>query len=266
MACEIVAWRFLARFPERTALDFCLYEIPEIHDVSAATTPALQPPGGLEDNGELAPLLSRFTTNNSENQHSSSLPTGSSTKRTELLTSLSRLTKASEEEPGPVADDPSAAFQGLNALEIAAVADAKRFLSQYVVQKIITGIWNGNIVYWDALSINANKQPRFYNPGASDPYSRLRVPKYMKCWEVVFFGVFLCFYYTVLIKARRDNLTAIEAVLWFWFAAFLYDEVSEWGDAGPTIYTADIWNFFDIAVIVIGFVFIIMSEFPPQRS
>ena len=177
------------------------------------------------------------------------------------MTSLSRLTKGSEEGPGVEADDPSSAFVGLNALEIAAVAEAKRFLSQYVVQKILTGIWNGTIVYWDALSLNATKQPRFYHPQRADPYARLRVPKYMKCWEVVFFGVFLCLYYAVLITARKNNLTPVESILWFWLTAFLYNELSEWGDAGSVIYTADIWNFFDMMVIVIGFIFIILSVF-----
>lgn len=274
MGCEIVAWRFLAHFPERTALDYCLYEIPEFREASPLATPAIQQqshhqrlgsrsgPGPEDDEGELAPLLSRITntSNNESYFNPASLPTGSSDRRTELLQSLSRLTKSSEDASAAAASDPSAAFEGLNALEIAAIAEAKRFLSQYVVQKIITGIWNGNIVYWDALSLHATKQPRFYSPQNADPFSRLRVPKYKKCWEVVFFGVFLFLYYTVLIKARKDNLSVVEGALWFWFVAFLFEELSEWGDAGSFIYTADIWNFFDMIVILIGFVFIIMSK------
>jgi hypothetical protein len=256
-ACEIVAWRFLSRFPERVALDFCLYEIPEVRDVSLATTPAV-PPDGLED-GELSPLLQRAS--NTRWQGGSIRSTGkSNAQKTAIINSLSRLAEGNEDTPGVEPDDPSAAFVGLNALEIATVAEAKRFLSQPVVQEILTGIWNGNIIYWDALSVYATKQPRFYRPDRADPYSRLRVPKYMKCWEVVFFGVFLCLFYAVLITAQKDYLTGTEAALWFWFAAFLYDELSEWGDVGSVIYTADVWNFFDIFVILIGVVFIIMSR------
>ncbi|KAG9259132.1 uncharacterized protein F5Z01DRAFT_26514 [Emericellopsis atlantica] len=258
-ACEIVAWRFLTRFPERVALDYCLYEIPEAQLPSQMGPLAAQTSQDPEDNAELAPLLSRFSAR-TDRSNSISAPTGSKTKRSELLFSLSRLTEGSHDSAsaGPDDEDPSAAFEGLNALEIAAVADAKRFLSQHVVQKILTGIWNGQIVYWDALSLHARKQPRFYHPDRADPYSRLRVPKYMKCWEVVFFGIFLCLFYAVLIVPPKDRLTGVEFALWFWFAAFLFDELSEWGDAGSVIYTADIWNFFDMIVILIGIVFIIL--------
>lgn len=259
-ACEIVAWRFLSRFSERVALDFCLYEIPEVEAEAAnvLATPGVQPPDP-EDQGELSPLLQRITSKDI-NSSGASRPTGSTSKRNELMKSLARLTEDSEDNSDPGGSDPASAFQGLNALEIAVVAEAKRFLSQHVVQKILTGIWNGHIVYWDALSVHATKQPRFYQPDRADPYSRLRVPKYMKCWEVVFFGIFLCLYYGVLIKARKDDLTGVEAALWFWFAAFLFDELSEWGDAGSIIYTADIWNFFDMIVLGIGLLFIVMSE------
>ena len=37
-------------------------------------------------------------------------------------------------------EDPTSSFTGLNGLEIAAVADCKKFLSQRIVQKIVHGI------------------------------------------------------------------------------------------------------------------------------
>lgn len=264
-ACEIVAWRFLTRFPERVALDYCLYEIPDVQIAGQVGTPAVMPSQDPEDNAELAPLLSRFAAR-TDRRNSASAPAGSTAKRTQLLSSLSRLTDGSRDSAQPDDEDPSTAFEGLNALEIATVANAKRFLSQHVVQKILTGIWNGQIVYWDALSLHARKQPRFYDPDTADPYSRLRVPKYMKCWEVVFFGIFLCLFYAVLIATHKDRLTGTEFALWFWFAAFVFDELREWGDAGSGIYTADIWNFFDMIVILIGFVFIILSRSTDRYS
>jgi len=39
-----------------------------------------------------------------------------------------------------VREDPTSSFTGLNGLEIAAVADCKKFLSQRIVQKIVHGI------------------------------------------------------------------------------------------------------------------------------
>jgi hypothetical protein len=158
-------------------------------------------------------------------------------------------------------DDPTVPFTSLNALEIAAIADAKRFLSQHVVQKIITGIWNGDIIFWEALSVHAEKKPRYYNAATADPFSRLRVPKYLKCFEVIWFGIFLALYYAVLVERDPEKISNIEILLYIWFAAFFYDELSEWIDAGSIFYTADVWNLFDMIMIAIGIVFAILSMF-----
>jgi hypothetical protein len=158
--------------------------------------------------------------------------------------------------------DPTAPFVNLNALEIAAIADAKRFLSQHVVQKIITGIWSGEIIFWDRLSAGSVKKPRFYNPHTADPFCRLRVPKYLKAFEVIFFGTFLFLYYAVLIEQNRYAITPLEILLYLWFAAFCYDEVSEYIDAGSIFYAADVWNLFDMIMIAIGTIFAIMSMHP----
>ena len=61
-------------------------------------------------------------------------------------------------------EDSISAFSGLNALEIAAIAKAKTFLSQRVVQKVVNGIWYGDIVFWDSLSVHTQKKAQLYNP------------------------------------------------------------------------------------------------------
>jgi hypothetical protein len=60
-------------------------------------------------------------------------------------------------------DDPTKPLAGLNALEIAAVANAKKFLGQRLVQKVVQDIWDGNIIFWESLSVNAVKKARVYN-------------------------------------------------------------------------------------------------------
>ena len=50
-----------------------------------------------------------------------------------------------------------ASFDHLNALEVAAVSDAKKFLSQRVVQRVIEKIWRGDIIFWESLDVNAEK-------------------------------------------------------------------------------------------------------------
>ncbi|KAK8932246.1 hypothetical protein H634G_04725 [Metarhizium anisopliae BRIP 53293] len=245
-ACEITAWRFLTRLSERQAVDFCLYEIP----VAAEHEHHSQPASHDQEAGETSPLLIR---RNSSGEGLPAIVVGSARERTKMLSSLSRLTHLGDESDDEA--DPTSAFKSLNALEIAAIANAKRFLSQHVVQKIITGIWNGDIVFWDTLSVNSVKKPRYYNPHTSDPFSRLRVPKYLKTWEVLFFVVFLCLYYSVLITRDDTRITLTEVFLFIWIAAFFYDELSEWIDAGSIFYATDIWNAFDMIMILIGFLF-----------
>ena len=187
-------------------------------------------------------------------------------RRNMLFESITRLTASmTADSDDEDEDDPTAPFIHLNALEIAAIADAKRFLSQNVVQKIITGIWNGDIIFWDNLSAHSIKKPRFYNPATADPFSRLRVPKYLKAFEVLFFASFLFLYYAVLVERDPSRITTLEIFLYLWFAAFSYDELSEWIDAGSVFYATDVWNIFDMAMLLIGLVFFILrtSEPPP---
>jgi hypothetical protein len=44
-------------------------------------------------------------------------------------------------------------------------------------------------------------------------------------------------------------------MLYIWFAAFAYDEFSEFMGAGTMVYSVDIWNAFDSIIILIGAAF-----------
>ncbi|KAI1333253.1 hypothetical protein F5Y16DRAFT_393647 [Xylariaceae sp. FL0255] len=184
-ACEIVAWRFLTRLSEREAVEFCLYEIPSPYqqDNSAIDEDST---ADIENNEHTA--LLGGTPGPSESPFRPFGVRRGSVKRTQLFKSVSNLTMSRHtSDANEPENDPTAPFVHLNALEIAAIADAKRFLSQHVVQKIITGIWNGQIM-----------------------------------------------------------------------VTFCYDEVSEYIDAGSIFYAADIWNLFDMIMIVIGFIYFIL--------
>lgn len=61
------------------------------------------------------------------------------------------------------AKDPTRPLAGLNALEIAAVASAKKFLGQRLVQKVVQDIWDGEIIFWESVSVTAVKKARVYN-------------------------------------------------------------------------------------------------------
>lgn len=259
-AAEIVAWRFLTHLSEREVVDYCLYEIPDPEDPQEDGGPRNDENNSRqsEDIDENTALLAQTWPGTVHSARTALSSTGSN-RRYQLMKSISRLTIVhDEDEDEDEEEDPTKPFVTLNALEIAAVADAKRFLSQHVVQKIITGIWNGDIIFWDKLTVDSVKRPRFYNKATADPFSRLRVPKYLKSFEVVFFTAFLFLYYSVLVERNPERISFNEVLLYIWFAAFSYDELSEYVDAGSIFYAADIWNIFDITMICIGFVFAVM--------
>ncbi|KAJ4289456.1 hypothetical protein N0V88_006937 [Collariella sp. IMI 366227] len=237
--CEIVAWRFLTHLSEREAVDYCLYEIPDPKDAEGRS-PSDEEEAVADEHTALLGQALRGTANSARHVLSQS----GNQKRNMLLHSLSRLTMSmtADDDDEDEEDDPTAHFTNLNGLEIAAIADAKRFLSQAVVQKIVTGIWNGDIIFWDTLSVYSVKKPRFYKPSTADPFSRLRVPKYLKSFEVLFFASFLFLYYAVLMERNPTRITTLEIFLCLWFAAFAYDELSEWIDAGSVFYAADVWT------------------------
>ena len=91
-----------------------------------------------------------------------------------------------------------------------------------------------------------------------DPYCRLRVPKYLKIYEVLFFAVFLGLYYAVLIDRQMDHVTVEEVVLFLWLAAFSHDEFGQFYDAGMTFYATDFWSIWDFGIVAIGVTFFIL--------
>ena len=77
--------------------------------------------------------------------------------------SSNRFKAGSDQSQPEAVDDPTKPLAGLNALEIAAVASAKKFLGQRLVQKVVQDIWDGDIVFWESFSVNAVKKARAYN-------------------------------------------------------------------------------------------------------
>ncbi len=43
----------------------------------------------------------------------------------------------------------------------------------------------------------------------ADPYCRLRVPKYQKAFEALFFASFLALYYSVLVERNPGKITPV---------------------------------------------------------
>ena len=232
-ACEIVAWRFLTHLSAAELIDYLLHELPlsfdpEIHDEV----------GSLANNGEAADRTALLSGRG---------PSAASAQ------GKSRTNSFAEHEP-------LSSFVGLNALEIAAVAGAKKFLSQQIVQKTVDDIWNGHIIFWESLNVHSKKKAKLYNKARADPYCRLRVPKYQKTFEALFFVLFLGLYYAVLVERNPQKITSVEVLLYVWIFAFAYDEFGEFRDAGVSFYVADFWSLWDVGIIGIGVAYIVSRE------
>lgn len=264
-ACEYIAWQFLCHLTQDEEIEYLLWEIPSPQRRSASFS---------LDEREAA-----FRTGEQGTSHD--------IERTPLRRSsyISRfLGRKSDDVPSGEdagdTEDPFYArlslFFGLNALEIATIAQAKKFLSQKVVQKIIDNIWNGEIVFWDSLSVHSRKRPHFFNEKyvsilldivnrltphrTADPYSRLRVPLYRKAFEAGFFVSFLCLYYAVLVERKPTGIGVFETLMYIWIAAFAYDELSGMTDAGVAFYQMDFWKIWNLGIIGTGLAFVIASE------
>jgi hypothetical protein len=98
-------------------------------------------------------------------------------------------------------------------------------------------------------------------PRKADPFCRLRVPRYLKVFEAIFFLSFLALYYAVLIPIQRDHdrssspgvsspslsptqsqrqwsfhhITVPEVFLYIWIAGFAYDECEWYHFAGMSV-------------------------------
>ncbi|KAJ5336191.1 uncharacterized protein N7506_004213, partial [Penicillium brevicompactum] len=251
-ACEFVAWQFLCHLNQRETIEFLLEELPSprrnsTNEAEASFSGLVSPQSGIRHTeGETVPLLPNLSTFNrffGNAGHADTDNSGTSPNRTQqdLPYTIQRYSQ----------------FFGLNALEIATIAHAKRFLSQRVVQRVVDGIWKGEIVFWDSLTVNSTKKPHTYNTRTADPYSRLRVPVYRKIFEAVFFISFLALYYAVLIERRQDAIGLFEAVMYVWIVAFAYDELSGIVDAGVVFYQMDFWSLWNLGIIGVGIAFVI---------
>ena len=228
-----MAWRFLTHLSAGELIDYLLHELPP-NSTDPESYGDAQTDTDSGDAAERAALLSGR---------------GSSTARAQGNV---KTFSVAEEEP--------ISFVGLNALEIAAVAGAKKFLSQQIVQKMVDNIWDGHIIFWESLSVHSKKKAKFYNKARADPYCRLRVPKYQKSFEALFFVLFLGLYYAVLVERNPQKITGLEVVLYLWIAAFAYDELGEFRDAGVSFYVADFWSLWDVGIIGIGAAYMLSSE------
>lgn len=158
-ACEFVAWQFLCHLTQRETIEFLLQELPifkrnsvsvALGDTERGSSGFTSSPGdpGDQTEGERTPLLSSSLYRFFGGKSSGGVDSNPGTQ---------------VKDEYDYATEQLSFFFGLSALEIATIAHAKKFLSQKVVQRVIDDIWNGEIVFWDSLSVHSRKKPRMFN-------------------------------------------------------------------------------------------------------
>ncbi|KAF9885874.1 hypothetical protein FE257_012254 [Aspergillus nanangensis] len=258
-ACEYVAWQFLCHLNQRETIEFLLEELTWPSTNTASLTEAERGVSGFGASNNME--------NSQETLERTPLLLSSSSSLYHFFGGRRRLGNSFSfdgENQGSHHSshdeyqlDRFSLFFGLNALEIAIIAQAKTFLSQKVVQKVIDSIWKGEIVFWDTLSVHSTKKPQFFNKRTADPYSRLRVPIYRKAFEAAFFVSFLFLYYAVLVERKPTGIGIFETLMYFWIAAFAYEEIGGITDTGILFYQMDFWKIWNLGIIGTGLAFVI---------
>ena len=142
----------MTHLSEKEAIDYLLHEFPAVNGLLSHTS----------DTEEAERLDGYSHPDDSQEEEQLSLLWHPSSARGRA--SLQRLeSERRKQRPDLLEEDPTIPFIGLNALEIAAIANAKKFLSQRVVQKIVDNIWSGHIVFWESLSVSSKKKAQVYN-------------------------------------------------------------------------------------------------------
>ena len=166
-ACEIVAWRFLTQLSENEHVDYLLRELPAPMKIPEELSDAR--PTNFAEVEDV-----RYSIDDETNERAgllSNLPTTSG-KRPLLGQRNPQLEPYQTDDWAVLQntnEDPTLSFVGLNALEIAAVAEAKKFLSQRIVQRVVNAIWCGDIVFWDSLSVHTKKKAQVHNKRCVQP-------------------------------------------------------------------------------------------------
>lgn len=199
-ACEYVAWQFLTYLSHREIIDFLLRELPSPRKNSSALAAAESGSAGFaRSTGYCSPMIDERTP----------LLAGSSLN-SRFVGRSGKETQASTNTPEDVCIfEQFSLFAGLNALEIATIAHAKKFLSQNVVQRIIDDIWNGEVIFWDTLSLHSTKEPKIFNRRlvtTSPPSALLWLTESTFCQE---YGPLLSIKSSSISKSFRGNLLCL---------------------------------------------------------
>lgn len=143
--------------------------------------------------------------------------------------------------------------QATSTLEYAIQSSAKKFVATPLVQKVVDGIWNGNVVLGNAGSKHAlvddswKKRPvTLYDPSSSPllDHRRLRVPRIRAFLEAMNFICILILYAWCLGSKDTMTFAISEALFTIWLVGLAIDELASLQEHGFSVYLGG--SFFNI--------------------
>lgn len=144
-----------------------------------------------------------------------------------------------------------------NAIEMAIISKAKRFIKSTPCQKVINAIWSGKCVYQadsshSILSDTYKRTPiHFYNPHTApllDHY-RLKVPAIRSVLEYLNFLILFLLFVIAVELNEVDHLNAWEIAFMIYSLGFSLEKVAAMQEHGIRVFFTGTWNGFDLAFI-----------------
>ncbi|KAI0334570.1 hypothetical protein GY45DRAFT_1118209 [Cubamyces sp. BRFM 1775] len=153
-----------------------------------------------------------------------------------------------------------------NAIEMAILSQAKRFIKSSPCQKVIDGIWSGKIVYQadssrSILSDTYKRNPiHFYDPHKApllDHY-RLKVPAIRSVLEYMNFLILFVLFVFALEYSELNRINAAELVFMVYALGFTLEKVAAMQEHGIRVYFKGTWNGFDLAFVTLYCTYAVM--------
>ncbi|KAF6761717.1 receptor-activated Ca2+-permeable cation channel [Ephemerocybe angulata] len=153
-----------------------------------------------------------------------------------------------------------------NAIELAILGKAKRFIKSTSCRRVIEAIWSGRCVYQaqsthSILSDTYKRTPvHFYDPHKApllDHY-RLKVPSIRSVLEYMNFIILFVLYVTALEFADIHRFNLSELLFIIYSLGFTLEKVAAMQEHGIRVYFKGTWNAFDLAFVTSFAVYVIL--------
>ncbi|CAE6462062.1 unnamed protein product [Rhizoctonia solani] len=148
-----------------------------------------------------------------------------------------------------------------NAIEMAIVGSAKRFIKSSACQKVIDAIYWGHIVYQASSdhSILADtyklKPIHFYNPHRASllNHYRLKVPVIRGILEYINFVLLFVLFVVALELNEKSTINMPEGLFMIYGLGFVVEKLAAMQEHGIRVYSSNLWNGFDMAFVTVYF-------------